>query len=80
MSRQDRKKRTDIEYEYSGITDLLDSATKGAWYINDAEYDYICENATEDELYIFSGGDGSMSDLRKGLVLVDNLLERMYNA
>jgi hypothetical protein len=80
MSREDRKKRTDIKYKgCGGIPDLIDNATKEIWYINDDELDYICEHATDDELYLFTGGDGSITDLKKALSIVDELLERMYN-
>ena len=53
MSRLLRKKRTDIELKSTGgITDLFDNAIKESWYINDAEYNYICETATDAELNV----------------------------
>ena len=77
MSRSKRKLRTDINFKNrGGLYDAFDNAVKGAWYINDAEYDYICESSTEEELDLFLGGDGTFSDMKRALKIVDNLLER----
>lgn len=79
--RQDRKNRTDIEYKgCGGIFDAYDDAVKGSWYINDVEYDYICEKATDKEMDLFCGGNGKFSDLKKALKVIDNLLDRMYKS
>ena len=77
MSRSKRKLRTDINFKScGGFYDVFDDAVKGAWYINDAEYDYICEFSTEEELDLFLGGNGTFSDMKRALRAVDNLLER----
>jgi len=79
MGRQERKNRTDIVFKgCGGLTDAFDDAIKRCWWINDDEYDYIGEHATDDELNLFLGGNGKFSELKKALVVVDNLLERMY--
>lgn len=81
MSRSKRKLRADINFKgCGGLYDAFDDAVKQAWYINDAEYDYICEFSTEEELDLFLGGDGTFSDMKKALRLVDNLLEEYENS
>ena len=51
MTRFERKNRTDINYKgCGGITDALDDMIKQLWRINDDEYDYLCENLTDEEL------------------------------
>ena len=62
------------------LTDAFDDAIKSAWYINDEEYDYICEKATDEELDLFLGGDGGFSNMKKALATVDNLIDEMYNS
>ena len=81
MSRTQRKLRTDIVFKgCGGLTDAFDYAIKSAWYINDEEYDYICEKATDEELDLFLGGDGGFSNMKKALATVDNLIDEMYNS
>lgn len=51
MTRFERKNRTDIKYKgCGGINDALDDMIKQLWRINDDEYDYLCENLTDEEL------------------------------
>ena len=51
MTRFERKNRTDINYKgCGGINDALDDMIKQLWRINDDEYDYLCENLTDEEL------------------------------
>ncbi len=51
MTRFERKNRTDINYKgCGGITDALDDMIKQLWRINDDEYDYLCDNLTDEEL------------------------------
>lgn len=81
MSREQRKLRTDIVFKgCGGLTDAFDDAIKSVWYINDEEYDYICENATDEELDLFLGGNGKFSDMKKALTTVDKLIDEMYNS
>ena len=43
-----------------GITDIFDDAVKQLFNITDDEYDFICENATDDDLDLFLGGLGGL--------------------
>ncbi len=80
MSREQRKLRTDIVFKgCGGLTDAFDDAMKSVWYINDEEYDYICENATDEELDLFLGGNGKFSDMKKSLTIVDRMIDKMYS-
>lgn len=80
MSRQKRKLRADIKFKNrGGLLDAFDNAVKSAWYINDDEYNYICKFATKEELDLFLGGNGTFSDMKKALIMVDNLLEEYEN-
>ena len=80
MSREQRKNRKDIVFKgCGGLTDAFDDAIKQAWYINDDEYDYISYNATDEELDLFLGGNFSFSDKKKALMIVDRLINEMYN-
>ena len=63
-----------------GLTDAFDDAIKSVWHITDVEYDYICKNATNEELDLFLGGDGKFSTMKKALVTVDRLINEMYNS
>ena len=78
MSRFIRKKREDISYKGGSLTDVFDNYIKGSWYINDDEYDYICENATDEEIEYFIFGDTSFGAIRKSMNIVDRLLKEMY--
>lgn len=79
MSRLVRKNRTDIIYQNrGGILDAFDDALKGTWYINDSEYDYIAENATDEELDMIVGCE-TFSEKKKALIVVDSLLTKYYN-
>lgn len=81
MSREKRKLRTDIVFKgCGGITDAFDDAIKSTWFINDEEYDYISENATDGELDLFLGGNGKFSDKKKAIATVDRLIDEMYNS
>ncbi len=65
-----------------GIIDLFDDMIKSAFNITDDEYDFICENATDDELNLFLGGLGkndsepaTFSDIRKSLEVRNKYVE-----
>lgn len=85
MSRLLRKSRTDIKYSIVpnkrlSIFDAVDDAIKSLWRINDEEYDYICENLNEENLKFFLLEEKtSISDIKIGLTLVDDFLEKYYN-
>tara|TARA_R110002124_G_scaffold176991_1_gene344985 strand:+ start:577 stop:825 length:249 start_codon:yes stop_codon:yes gene_type:complete len=79
MNRQKRKKRTDIIIKDSGsILDLIDDSIKSTWFINDDEYDFICENATTEEIDLFIGLNPTYSNMKKALEIIDRLLATMY--
>lgn len=76
MSRLKRKKRTDIIYKgCGGLTDAFDDALKQTWYINDEEYDFIAQNATDEELDLFLNLKPTRDNMRKALMVVDKLLD-----
>lgn len=78
MSRRQRKLRTDIVFKgCGGLMDAFDNAVKSTWYINDEEYDYICEKATDVELDLFLGKSGKFSDMKKALEFVDKSIDEM---
>lgn len=76
MDRFSRKNRTDIEFMgCGGLTDAFDDLMKDIHRINDAEYDYIIESSTDDELVIFLPEFKTFSDKRKTISFVNSKLE-----
>lgn len=75
--RSERKKRTDIKFlNCGGLTDLFDNVVKERYYINDDEYDYICENATDEELEMFVlGQNPTFSEVKQALLVVDKYVK-----
>ena len=72
MGRLSRKNRSDILIAASGgLQDLLDNVMKEVWRINDAEYDYICENATDEELSIIVNDKPTFSEAKRAIEIVD---------
>ena len=65
-----------------GLIDAFDDAIKGLFNITDDEYDFICENATDEELDIFLSGFGGLdskptfTEKRKGLEIRNKYLEQ----
>lgn len=79
MSRIERKNRTDILIKPpSGLLVAIDNAFKVFWRVNDEELDYICDNATNEELSIITKFGGKYSEMKKLILIVDELLNRMY--
>lgn len=77
MSRFSRKTRTDVKFKgCGGLTDAFDDMIKQLWRINDEEYDWICEYATDDELDSFLLYDESISGLKNSILIVEKLLTR----
>ena len=74
--RSKRKNRTDIKFAGAGgIPDLLDNIFKEAYYVNDDEYDYICEKATDEELDILTlMEDATFGQRRQMLKIVDKYI------
>ena len=75
--RSKRKNRTDIKYKGAGgIPDLLDNLFKGVYYINDEEYDYICENMSDEEMDLFAAMEtATFKEKREALIIVDKYIE-----
>jgi hypothetical protein len=77
--RSERKKRTDIEFlNCGGLTDLFDNLVKEIYYINDDEYDYICEKATNEEIEIFVNENATFGEKRQVLKFIDKYIEEFY--
>jgi hypothetical protein len=75
MSRLSRKNRTDIEFKgCGGLTDAFDDAVKGTWRINDDEYDYICQTATDNELDCLMFDCVTFSDKRHSLTVINKFV------
>lgn len=78
MDRFSRKNRTDIKYNNETLTDVLDNNWKRMWRINDDELNYIAEHASDDEINYFLGDESSITYLKKGIEIVNRLLEQKY--
>lgn len=60
-----------------GIFDLFDDVMKGAFNLNDAEYDYICNNATDEELSILTISKPTFSEKRQMITIRNKYLNQM---
>ena len=82
MTRLERKNREDIDYKMGrstegrsyGMFDLFDDSIKSFWRINDSEYDYIAETATDDELDLFVGQLNTIGKKRKALKVINSYI------
>ena len=75
MTRFERKNRTDINYKgCGGINDALDDMIKQLWRINDDEYDYLCENLTDDELCTIIPEFKSISQIKEAINITNKYL------
>lgn len=73
--RSKRKNRTDIKFaSQGGLLDLFDNAIKGTYYINDDEYDYICMNASDEELQEIVNEKPTFTEAKKMLLIVDKYM------
>lgn len=86
MTRFERKWRKDVKLAINtpgvkhGITDLLDDYFKTLWRINDQEYDYIVEVATDCEMdAIMIGESSSISDMKIAIKLVNTMVDNFIN-
>lgn len=78
--RSKRKNRTDIKYvTRGGLFDIFDNILKQVYYINDDEYDYICEHGTDQELELLVTENPSFKEKREILNLLDDFLEKYNN-
>ena len=72
MSRISRKNRKDILIAVrGGLSDIMDNVMKEVWRINDYEYDYICDNATDEELSIITNDKPTFTEARQAITIVD---------
>jgi hypothetical protein len=75
MTRFERKNRTDISYKgCGGITDALDDMIKQLWRINDDEYDYLCDNLTDEELCTIIPEFKSISQIKEAINITNKYL------
>lgn len=86
MTRFERKWRKDVKLAINtpgvkhGITDLMDDYFKTLWRINDEEYDYIVEVATDAEMNaIVIGESSSISDMKIAIRLVNTMVDNFIN-
>lgn len=81
MSRLDRRNRKDVEFKNKGgLFDLFDNGFKETFRVNDNEYDYIIENATDEELGLLLSGDEIPFTKRKQLlIMIDKYLKQLNN-
>ena len=75
--------RPEVKIKVSGgLTDVFDDAIKGLFNITDDEYDFICENATDEELDTFLSGIGGLNnepnftEKRKSLEMRNKYLDK----
>ena len=83
MSRLERKNRTfgDIGYKHEGgMFDLFDNSIKTAYRINDEEYDYICEKATDAELELVITETPTFKQKRQIISILNNYLKKYYDS
>ena len=77
MTRFERKNRTDINYKgCGGITDALDDMIKQLWRINDDEYDYLCENLTDEELCTIIPEFKNISQIKEAINITNKYLSK----
>jgi hypothetical protein len=83
ISRLGRANRTTKELGIlsSGGADVIaDNAFKSTWRVNDAEYDYICENATDEEMDDLALiGMNKVSDAKRALRVMEKHLKDYYD-
>ncbi len=64
----------------ASLTDLLDSAVKETFRINDQELDYICDNASDKELSAILYNEETFAARRKCLVTLFKFLNQYKNS
>lgn len=82
--RIDRRNRTaeDLGIMYKGgLNDLFDNEVKSAYRINDAEFNYLCEYMSDDEMDLFVGRPAGLTfaEKRKLVVLLETRLNDFRN-
>ena len=77
MERLKRKNRTSKDLGLSskgGLSDLVDNAIKSTYRINDEEYDFICQNATEEDLDFLLNEKPNMSEKKMAIKILNKHL------
>ena len=62
-----------------GLLDAFDNSIKQVLRINDSEYDFICEKATDDELNLIIAEELTFSDKRKLIITLDKYLNLYHD-
>ena len=65
-----------------GVTDLLDDITLSSFNITGDELDYICENASDEEMsdfMVIASKQASFADKRKALLVRNKYLSLIQN-
>lgn len=79
MSRLNRKNKTYKELgitEEQGVFDFVDNEVKILLRINDNEYDYICEHASDEELALLVLVQATFSQKRKLLITLEKYVNQ----
>lgn len=78
-SRLKRKNRIDIIFKNcGGLNDAIDDFLKQLYRINDEEYDYIAEYATDAELQKILPEFKSFSEKKEAIIITNRLLTYYY--
>lgn len=83
MSRLKRRNRTlsDVGFKESGgALDLIDNVIKESFRINDAEFDFICENAEDGELESLISDALTFSEKRRIIEVLNKYLTKFEEA
>ena len=78
MARLDRKQRPVSEYKLvwpATPPQIFDNNIKEAYRINDAEYDYLCEHMTDEEIDLFTSDDLDFSGKRRLINLLNKYVD-----
>jgi hypothetical protein len=80
MTRLSRKNQPiTVKNTGNGIADLLDLCFMETWRITEEQYDFVCKNATEEELDALCSPVKSVEETKKGLLIIEKLLKQMKN-
>lgn len=79
-SRIKNRNRRDIEFmDHGSIPDLLDNHMKAVLRINDDEYDFICEKASDDEIEILCVQENITFQEKRKIIIVLTKYLKLYN-
>ena len=78
MYRIERRNWTEEEIGYvsnGGMFDLFDNSIKEIYRINDDEYDYICEHASDEELDLMVKQDHTFTEKKELINIIDKYVK-----